>query len=125
MSHYQPYDQPLLQQSNLPHQTGGYPPQQAANEGLGSWILTVFLTFIPLVNIIYLLVLAFGGSSSLAKRNFARASLIWMVVGIILSIVGFILLAMFGITMFEEISNTYPTEFEEFGQLEEFSQFED
>src|SRR5699024_3776136 len=74
---------------------------------------------------IYLLVLAFGAGSSIAKRNFARASLIWMVVGIILSVVGFILLAMFGITMFEEISNTYPTQFEEFGQLEEFSQFED
>jgi len=124
VSHYQPYDPQPLQQSNLPD-SGSYPAQRVANEGLGGWVLTVLLTFIPLVNIIYLLVLAFGAGSSIAKRNFARASLIWMVVGIILSVVGFILLAMFGITMFEEISNTYPTEFEEFGQLEEFSQFED
>ena len=112
MSQYQSHDQPPLPPDNQPHYSGGYPPQAAADEGLGSWVLTVFLTFIPLVNLIYLLVLAFGGSSSLAKRNFARASLIWMLVDIVLTILSFLWLAIFGASMINEISNTYPIELE-------------
>lgn len=109
MSNYQPYEQQPLPPSNLPPQAGGYQPLQSpADEGLGSWILTVFLTFIPVVNLIYLLVLAFGTGTSIAKRNFARASLIWMAVGIVLSIIGFIMMAIFGAAVFNEISNTYP-----------------
>lgn len=104
MSQYQQHPQYQQQplQSNLP-----YAPPQQSTDGLGSWVLTVFLTMIPLVNIIYLLVLAFGGSSSIAKSNFARASLIWIVVGIVLSIVGVILAVSFGASIFNELSNSY------------------
>ncbi|WP_201120371.1 hypothetical protein [Enteractinococcus helveticum] len=104
MTQYPPYQQP-----NQPMEPNyGYsnlPPQD--QESLGGWVLVTFIMFIPLVNIIYLLVLAFGSTNSMAKRNFARASLIWMLVGIVLSIVMFILFAAMGASLFNEISNTY------------------
>lgn len=111
-SQYPQYpQQQQLPPSNLPPASGGYAPQQPTNEGLGGWVLTVFLTMIPLVNIIYLLVLAFGGSFSIGKKNFARATLIWMAVGIVLSILVGILIASAGVSIFNELENQYPTEF--------------
>lgn len=107
MSQYPQYQQQHLPPSNLP-----YSASQQHTEGLGSWMLTIFLTMIPLVNIIYLLVLAFGGSISIAKKNFARATLIWMVIGIVLSIFMAILFASFGVSIFNELSETYPTSYE-------------
>ena len=106
MSQYPQYQQ-QLPPSNLP-----YAAPHQSTEGLGSWMLAVFLTMIPLVNIIYLLVLAFGGSISVAKKNFARATLIWMVIGIVLSILLAILFASLGISLFNELSETYPTNYE-------------
>lgn len=50
----------------------------------GSWFLTIFLTSIPLVNIILLLVWAFSHSTPLSKRNWARAMLIWMLAAFVL-----------------------------------------
>ena len=101
MNQYSPYprsDQPSLVYDAIPAQ------QQ---EGLGGWIMTVLLTLIPFVNIIYLLVLAFGTGPSVAKRNFARATLIWMAVGIVLTIVLAILLAAAGLSVFSELANMY------------------
>lgn len=64
---------------------------------LGNWMLTLFLTFIPLVNIIMLLVWAFSGSTPPSKANWAKAALLWMVIifviGILLSVIGGIGLA--------------------------------
>lgn len=108
---YPQYQQQHLPLSNLPQQHGGYAPQQEATDGLGSWVLTTFLMFIPLVNIIYLLVLAFGGSNSLAKRNFARATLIWMLVSFVLAIIVAIVLATAGVSIFNELSNSYSTNY--------------
>lgn len=64
---------------------------------LGNWMLTLFLTFIPLVNIIMLLVWAFSSSTPPSKANWAKAALLWMVIifviGILLSVIGGIGLA--------------------------------
>ena len=101
MNQYSPYprsDQPSLVYDAIPAQ------QQ---EGLGGWIMAVLLTLIPFVNIIYLLVLAFGTGPSVAKRNFARATLIWMAVGIMVSVVLAILLAAAGLSVFSELANMY------------------
>lgn len=103
MTHYQPYPQP----HDAPEPGFDSIPMPQDRETLGSWIVVMLLTFIPLVNIIYLLVLAFGASTSVAKRNFARASLIWMAVGLVLSIVLGILLAVAGLSVFAELANTY------------------
>ena len=95
----QPYEQPGLGYDSV--------PQQQDPESLGSWVLVTFVMFIPLVNLIYLLVLAFGNATSIAKRNFARASLIWMAVGLVVSIVLGILFAVAGMSIFSELANTY------------------
>ena len=100
---YPQYHQPPYQPADPGY--SNLPPQD--QESLGSWVLVTFIMFIPLVNLIYMLVLAFGSGTSIAKRNFARASLIWMAVGIALSIVMFILLADMGASLINEISNTY------------------
>jgi len=100
--------QPTSYQSYPPTQPGydHLPPAQN-QESLGSWVLVVFILFIPVVNVIYLLVLAFGATTSIAKRNFARASLIWMAIGLVVSIVLGILVASAGLSIFSELTNTY------------------
>jgi hypothetical protein len=54
---------------------------------IGSYILTFILTGIPLVGFILLLVWSFGSDVNPNKKNFCRAVLIMMVVGIILGII--------------------------------------
>ena len=55
-------------------------------DSVGSWMLTMLLVGIPLFGLIYLLMLAFGSGHSASKRNWAKASLIWMVIGVVLGI---------------------------------------
>ena len=62
---------------------------QDINQGtqsVGQWMLTLFLTFIPLVGIIMLFVWAFGSSAHPEKSNWAKAMLIWAAIFIGLSI---------------------------------------
>jgi len=47
---------------------------------VGDWMLTYILLCIPLINIIMLFVWAFGSSPE-SKANWAKASLLWMVIG--------------------------------------------
>ena len=51
---------------------------------LGEWILTIFLMWIPIVNLILLIVWAFGSNTKPSKANWAKASLLWMVIGTVL-----------------------------------------
>lgn len=55
-------------------------------QSVGQWMLTLFLTFIPIVNIIMLLVWAFSSNTHPDKANWARALLIWFAIFIGLSI---------------------------------------
>lgn len=57
------------------------------------WIITLLITYIPLVGLIMLLVWAFDSSTHPNKKNFAKASLIWMLIGIVLAIIFFALFA--------------------------------
>jgi hypothetical protein len=56
---------------------------------LGDWMLTLFLMFLPLVNIIMLFVWAFSNGTPESKANWAKASLIWMAIGIVLYVLLF------------------------------------
>jgi len=58
--------------------------QQHPSVTLGDWMVTMLLCVIPLVNIIMLIVWAFSGSTNPSKANWAKATLIWMVIGIVL-----------------------------------------
>lgn len=53
---------------------------------IGDWIVTMILMCIPLVNIIMLFVWAFGSGESHSKANWAKATLIFMLIGIVLMI---------------------------------------
>lgn len=54
---------------------------------IGDWIITMIIMAIPLVNIIMLFVWAFGSNTAESKANWAKASLIFAVLGIIISII--------------------------------------
>lgn len=68
---------------------------QDTNQGtqsVGQWMLTLLIMFIPLVNIVALLIWAFGSSTHPEKANWAKATLIWFAIFIGLSL----LMTMFG-----------------------------
>ena len=54
---------------------------------LGDWMITYLIQIIPLVNIIMLFVWAFDSGTKLSKKNWARATLIWAIIAIVLSII--------------------------------------
>ncbi|WP_243858979.1 hypothetical protein [Actinomyces sp. ZJ308] len=67
-------------------------------DSVGSWLLTMLLMTIPGVNLVYLLVLAFGSGRSVSKRNWARATLIWAVIAAVLSVLLIVVLGVLGWT---------------------------
>ena len=57
---------------------------EAAPVSLGDWVVTLLILAIPLVNIIMLFVWGFADGTHPSKRNFCRAYLIWMLVGLVI-----------------------------------------
>ena len=57
------------------------------DESVGSWMLTLFVCGIPVIGVIYLLVLAFGSGAAPSKRNFARATLIWALIALVVTVI--------------------------------------
>lgn len=55
------------------------------------WFLTLLITYIPLVGLVMLLVWAFDSNTNVNKKNWAKASLLWMVVGIAIAFIIFVL----------------------------------
>ena len=47
------------------------------------WVLTLLITAIPLVGFIMLFVWAFSGGTNPSKASWAKAMLIWMIIGIV------------------------------------------
>lgn len=64
------------------------PPAGSRYEPISTWGFfgIMFLLMIPLVNLLCLLIWAFGGCRKVNKQNFAKAALIWMLIGVILSV---------------------------------------
>jgi len=54
---------------------------------LGEWLITLIILMIPCVNIVMLLVWGFGNGSSVSRKNYCRAALILMVIGVVLSFI--------------------------------------
>lgn len=75
--------------SICPQCGAGVPRQKNAAESeavsMGNWFVTLLLVSIPLIGLIMLLVWAFGGSNP-SKKNWARATLLWMLVGVVLAV---------------------------------------
>ena len=51
------------------------------------WVLTLFLSAIPIVNIVLLCVWEFGSKTAESKKNWAKATLIWLIVAIAASLI--------------------------------------
>jgi hypothetical protein len=60
--------------------------------GVGSYVGAGLLMIIPVIGWIICIVWACGGSKNLNRRNYARATLIFMIIG---AVVGFLLFLLF------------------------------
>lgn len=78
----QTYQQPYQQ----PYQNNSMGNDTEQPMSYGEWMLTLLLLAIPCVNIIMLFVWAFGKDSK-TKSNFAKASLTWTAIMIVLYII--------------------------------------
>lgn len=58
---------------------------------VGNWMMTMLICVIPVAGIIFLCLWAFGKDATLTKRNFSRAMLIFMAIGVGFSIVATLL----------------------------------
>jgi hypothetical protein len=63
------------------------PNSPYAPVSVGAFIGVMLLMAVPLVNLIMLFVWAFGSSTKISLKNYARASLILMLIGIVLAII--------------------------------------
>lgn len=52
---------------------------------VGDWFITILITAIPLVGIIMLFIWAFSTDTNINKANWAKATLIWYAIGIVLA----------------------------------------
>ena len=66
---------------------------------VGEWFIAILITAIPLVGLIMLLVWAFSANTNVNKANWAKATLIWMVIGIILA---FFVFGVLGIAFWQQ-----------------------
>ncbi|WKY43113.1 zinc ribbon domain-containing protein [Eubacteriaceae bacterium ES2] len=74
------------------------PPSSKKDESspvlsLGDWMLTLLLLIIPIVNLVMLIIWSADSSTNPSKRHFAQAQLIFMGIGIVLSIIFSLLFA--------------------------------
>ena len=68
-------------------------PRPTSNEvSFGEWFLTIFLTAIPLVGLVLLFVWAFGSTTNPSKANWAKASLAWAAIGIVIYLIIFVVI---------------------------------
>lgn len=78
---YQPPYQPNYNVTNNYNST-----KNQSVVSIGDWMITFILMALPLINFIMLFVWAFGSGTSESKANWAKATLIFYLIGIILVI---------------------------------------
>lgn len=91
----QQYQQQRQQQYRPVQQYGQQPYQQSQQMRMippdatttSEWVLNLFLVAIPVLGLILLLVWAFGSKTAPSKKNWARANLVWLLIGIFIAIV--------------------------------------
>ncbi len=72
---------------------GGYPPIAPQGVSTGGWFLRELLLLIPVVNIIMLIVWMLDTTKDQTSRNWAKARLIWLIIGVAFSIILIIIAA--------------------------------
>ena len=68
-------------------------PYEDPRDSVGAWMIAQLISAIPLVGFIYLIVLAVSSSDSTspARRNWARAMLMWQIVVVVALVLFFII----------------------------------
>jgi len=68
-------------------------PRPTSNEiSFGEWFLTLFLVAIPLVGIVLLFVWAFSATTNPSKANWAKASLAWAAIALVIYLLIFVVI---------------------------------
>jgi Na+/serine symporter len=78
--------------------------QNAPAVSVGDWMVTILIAAIPVVNIIMLIVWAFSNTTNPSKTNWAKATLIWMLIGIGLSILFWVIFGFAFMTNLDEFN---------------------
>jgi len=81
-------------------QRGG--DQTSSVVSIGDWMLTILIAAIPIIGFIMLFVWGFGGGVNPNKANWAKATLIWLLVAIVFYALLFLL---FGFMFFPHRSH--------------------
>ena len=71
---------------------------------VGDWLVTMLIMCIPCVNIVMIFVWAFG-SGNRSRANYFKATLIWAAIGIALSVILSIALALLGVSLSDTLMN--------------------
>jgi len=86
------------------------PPQRHFKSlTIGDWLITFLIQAIPVVGFIMLFVWAFGGDTHPSKKTWAQATLIFMAIVVVLTIIVFILIGGFIMSMFQGMNYDYST----------------
>ncbi|MCL2087760.1 MAG: hypothetical protein FWH05_09255 [Oscillospiraceae bacterium] len=72
-------------ENNIHYQTNYGRKEPDPHVSVGDWMLTVLIMGLPIVGLVMLFVWAFGNDTKVSKANFAKASLIWMGISIVLA----------------------------------------
>lgn len=81
-----------------------YTSQDTTPVRTSEWFWTLFLTAIPLVGIIMLLVWGFGSGNNVNKANWAKATLLWILV---ITTFYVLILIIFGLSFLSMSGNDY------------------
>ena len=69
---------------------------------IADWLITLLVLFIPVINVLMLIVWSFRRSTHRSKANFSKAVLLLLVIFVFLLV---LVLALFGVTFFDFMSN--------------------
>ncbi len=99
---------PVAPSPYTPNSAPQYNPYQAPQEemSIGKWLLTIFLTSLGCIGLIFLFIWGFGDGPK-ARQNYCKAMLIWMAIGIALLVIYYVfVIAILGLS-FSEIMDEY------------------
>lgn len=81
-----------------------YPAQDSTPVRTSDWFWTLFITAIPLVGLIMLLVWSFGSGNNVNKANWAKATLLWILV---ITAFYVMILVIFGLSFLSMAGDSY------------------
>jgi cell division protein FtsW (lipid II flippase) len=72
-----------------PYPGNNYQEYLSQPMSVGDWFVTILITAIPIVGLVMLFVWAFSSDTNISKANWAKATLIWYLVGIVIAVLIF------------------------------------